>query len=195
MVSKRDSLLAKKNIVHEAIALFKEKGYQNVSVNEICKRSGISRNTFYYYFRKKEEIFDYYLIGPEIIASEYMMTMLKSTSYLDQLIQILEIQLKQMEEYGPIIISEVLKRNIDSKVHALTPNSIELHDVYKNLIQKGQEVGEIKNMADPEELVEALVYSAVGISTIWCSEDGKFDLLEKNRQMIKLIFNFDNPLQ
>ncbi|WP_070001125.1 TetR/AcrR family transcriptional regulator [Cellulosilyticum sp. I15G10I2] len=41
-------------IIHAALALFKEKGYTNVSINEIASLSGISTVSIYNYFNNKE---------------------------------------------------------------------------------------------------------------------------------------------
>ena len=46
----------KSEILAEALRLFKEKGYENVTVNEIASESHISKNTFYYYYESKEEL-------------------------------------------------------------------------------------------------------------------------------------------
>ena len=187
METKKESLQVKNRIVQVALALFKEKGYQNVCVEEICQKVGITRSTFYYYFKKKEEIFDEYLIGSEVEISKLIISMLNSNSYIEQFKQVFEVSLRQMEEYGPIIIAEVIKRNIDQKVHMFTPRENETSKIYKELIRKGQEVGEITNLATPKDLLENIIYSAVGIATIWCSEDGTFSLIDKNHHMIDML--------
>lgn len=46
----------KKTIINEAISLFKEKGYYNVSINGITKKVGIAKGTFYNYFSSKREL-------------------------------------------------------------------------------------------------------------------------------------------
>lgn len=46
----------KTEILDEALRLFKEKGYADVTVNEIASASHISKNTFYYYYESKEEL-------------------------------------------------------------------------------------------------------------------------------------------
>ena len=43
-------------IVEQAIALFKKKGYDRVTVEEITNQSGIAKGTFFNYFRKKEDV-------------------------------------------------------------------------------------------------------------------------------------------
>ncbi|WP_248924741.1 TetR/AcrR family transcriptional regulator [Paenibacillus hamazuiensis] len=50
---KRDT---KEKIVRHAIRLFKEKGYDNVTVDEITQICGIAKGTFFNYFPKKENV-------------------------------------------------------------------------------------------------------------------------------------------
>ena len=46
----------KAKLLEIAKQLFKEKGYENVSVEKITKASQVAKGTFYHYFTKKEDI-------------------------------------------------------------------------------------------------------------------------------------------
>lgn len=46
----------KEAIVRHAVELFKQKGFENVTVEEITKQCGIAKGTFFNYFAKKEHI-------------------------------------------------------------------------------------------------------------------------------------------
>ncbi len=48
----------KKEIMDTARALFFQNGYTNTSVNFIIETIGISKGTFYYYFKSKEDLLD-----------------------------------------------------------------------------------------------------------------------------------------
>lgn len=54
----------KKRIIEESMKLFAEKGFHATSIQEIAKKSEVSKGAFYLYFHSKEEltiaIFDYY---------------------------------------------------------------------------------------------------------------------------------------
>lgn len=53
----RESTRRKRDAVIEtALALFMEKGYENVSVDEVISATGTSKGTFYHYFKGKDEI-------------------------------------------------------------------------------------------------------------------------------------------
>lgn len=70
------SIKTKNAIIKSAINLFKEKGYYRTSVDEIVKKAGIAKGTYYYYFKQKEDVlltiirndFDSYFDLPERIA-------------------------------------------------------------------------------------------------------------------------------
>ena len=48
----------KEKIQEQAIKLFKEYNYDQVTVMQICKAAGITKRTFYYHFSSKDEIVD-----------------------------------------------------------------------------------------------------------------------------------------
>ena len=41
------------------LELLKEKPYSDISISELCHKTGLSRNTFYKYFSKKDALLDY----------------------------------------------------------------------------------------------------------------------------------------
>ncbi|HHX23777.1 MAG TPA: TetR/AcrR family transcriptional regulator [Thermoanaerobacterales bacterium] len=194
---KDESNLTKMHIVDTAIDLFRQRGYYNVSVTDICKASKISRSTFYYYFKSKDEIFDSFLLKPELIIFDKLPSILiNSSSYIEQFYQIFETFLKEMMETGPEIFGQVLKRNIDNgDLKILVPYQITMWDIYINLIKKAQEAGEINNPNPPEEIVEAITYITVGISVIWCNKNGSFDLIAKNRQILEALLLVKDELK
>lgn len=54
----KDPDVRKKEIVDTAERLFSKRGYEETSVEEIIKKIGIAKGTFYYYFKSKEDLLD-----------------------------------------------------------------------------------------------------------------------------------------
>jgi AcrR family transcriptional regulator len=52
-----DSEGAKERIVHAAVRLFCEKGFDATPVREICDAAGVTKPVLYYYFKNKEDLF------------------------------------------------------------------------------------------------------------------------------------------
>lgn len=175
----------KMQIVDKAVELFKKEGFTNVSVNKICKSIGITRSAFYYYFRTKDEIFDYYLLVPELYISEHILPFLDAANYRSKFLMIFELFSKRIVEVGPEVVGWVLKRNIDANVKNAAPHDITMWKVYVDLIRKAQENGEVSRKLDAESTVEAIVYMVDGIGMDWCNKKGNFDYTEKCRRMIE----------
>ena len=46
----------KKRIFETSVALIKSKGYDNVTISEICKAAGLAKGSFYVHYKSKEDI-------------------------------------------------------------------------------------------------------------------------------------------
>ena len=58
----------RETIVNTAWELFREKGFGETTINDIIREADISRGTFYYYFRSKDNLLD---TLSEILDDEY----------------------------------------------------------------------------------------------------------------------------
>src|ERR1700733_13978949 len=65
------------NILRTALQLFLQKGYKNVSYQELVKKTGLSKGAIYHYFASKEElllaVFDMFSVSakqPSVVAPE-----------------------------------------------------------------------------------------------------------------------------
>lgn len=60
----------KRDIAHALLVLAEEKAYETITVSDIIARSGVSRNTFYYHFRDKEDLISWiYWSAPKDVVS------------------------------------------------------------------------------------------------------------------------------
>lgn len=70
MDEKKEKVFEKREeLINAALIEFGGKGYENASLNNILKEAGISKGTFYYHFKNKEDLY-IYLYG--ILAQEKM---------------------------------------------------------------------------------------------------------------------------
>ena len=59
----------REELIDAAFTEFGEKGYENASLNNILKEAGISKGTFYYHFKNKEDLYIYLI---DILIQEKM---------------------------------------------------------------------------------------------------------------------------
>jgi AcrR family transcriptional regulator len=95
---------AKRKIIQEALAEFKEKGYFQSTMDGIAKRLGVSHGTIYQYFRSKEDLFAaVYSGGPENLR-----TMISGKSVQDFLEQPDEVFGKMATRANALLFVEFL---------------------------------------------------------------------------------------
>lgn len=70
----------KETLLKSSYSLFLGKGYYATSVDEICKQSGVSKGSFFHYFKSKEEL------GLEVLKwyYAYATTLVMSGSFLEE---------------------------------------------------------------------------------------------------------------
>ena len=187
-MKKTDDKSTKRQIINWAVRLFKEHGYNNVSVKDICELGDISRGTFYYHFKSKDEIFDNYFLESEISIADNLNSILSSDSYVELFHTVFNTFLSQILDAGPEIMAQVFKRNLDREIRQLAPRESAMWEVYVTILKKAQETGEIQNPLPVEDLLEAFLYLSNGISLIWCNKKGKLDLAGEHGRLFHVVF-------
>lgn len=71
-------------ILNTSIELFKTKGYNNVTINEICKACNIVKGTFYYNYKSKDQLLLNYFFLTNKDIDKKIETIDQSGSWLDK---------------------------------------------------------------------------------------------------------------
>jgi len=174
---KKQSIKQKKNIFDNAKALFKEYGYDNVSVNQICSGAGISVGTFYHYYPSKEHV----IIQIAYDIDDYFIRKEKELVYSSQTEKILQL-MKFQAEYSIALgldLSTVTYKALIGKKEIDHLYSSYLIGLLNQAIRAGQDSGEFRSDEDPKELTEYLITLIRGTDAWWVQANGSFDLLNK----------------
>ena len=133
----------------KAYGLFAEKGFQAVTMTDICERTGLSRGGLYRYYSGTEQIFS------EILSEEY----------------VISDRIERKERAGAILedMLEAIRAEILDKERSNLGNEdffTDLNEKAKkrwiSLIQYGIETGEFKKV-DPEQAAELILYYYQGL--------------------------------
>jgi len=186
-MTKKKKVPTKARIIEAALALFSKNGYENVTIIDICKKSGITKSTFYYHFDSKESVLDEFIVYSNAYVEENFNKLLSSSDYVEQLWNFYQISGTPVYNAGVEISKQLLISNIKKDHNYYTPGEFKEWETEKLLILKAQESGQILNTASPEEIAESLVYAMEGVTLVWCINNGSFDLQEKNRKVFETI--------
>ncbi len=181
----------KKNVINTSLRLFKEKGYQNVTIDEICSTAGISKSTFYYYFKTKDGLLDDFYDIESQIGIDQIESFITSNNRWEQFWNTIEPFVDHTINAGPEIISQLFIANLQTDRNTFSPENVNTR-IPVAIIKKGQEEGHFNNSSDAEEIYSVIKNTIIGIAVIWCIEKGSFDEKEAIRKALISILDVKN---
>src|SRR5690606_8212170 len=156
-VQKQDT---KQLIFTKAIKLFKEKGYDHVTVQEIASTCGIAKGTFFNYFSKKEDVLLYFGESQLQLLEQNLKTYQSVSDPKQKIVTLLGELLKRYSAEGELmklVISEIVR---SAFVSAMESNSIKrLESVLADIINGAKQQGTLHSVHDTE-LISSVVIGA-----------------------------------
>lgn len=180
--------ITKKQIFDTAVQLFKENGYEQVTISEICKITGVAKGTFYVYYESKESIIkeSYYQNLNFYIEAESNKEDEKTKSIKQQLIDFLILELKFAEKMG--IETTTLAYMFNLK-ESLKQNNA--HFTKRILSKKlWLLIGSAKLNQSPQFIFDSVESLVRGIMATWCFSEGNFDILTQGSAMVTDMINY-----
>jgi AcrR family transcriptional regulator len=167
----------KTQIIAKGSELFRDKGYEQVTVKDICEACNITKTTFYYHIKSKQDIL---LQTYDVIVDNLtpmLQGMLNLPSSWDQIKHLFDHLITQFIALGPELNSHLLIVNLKRKDRALHLRP-HLEKIAVDIIGSGQSKGQFKNTNDPKVLYEAAAYMFTGYEYMWCTLSGDFEWRE-----------------
>src|SRR5437762_631547 len=109
------ALETKKAIYESALKLFKEKGFDNVLIEDITSSAGTSKGSFYTYFKSKDEVFIEYYKNIDDLYEKFLMDVKDNPSPQEKLVYVLTEGIKYLEKLGPETLTIVLLNQLTQK--------------------------------------------------------------------------------
>lgn len=167
----------RQRVIDQALRMFAERGYENVSVDEILQEAGIAKGTFYHYFESKEDILlDFGKSQIEII-DRWEEDSPKNIASLEGHIQRLFMELSDSLKDMPRLIGSLF---------ALAVQHEKVGESYAGLYSRLHKA--LSKWIPEEEKVDALITVYIGALLEWSLEDGG-DLNEMVKQRLKVLWH------
>ena len=163
----------KEEVAEAAISLFKRNGYNNVTVNEICKECGISRSVFYSSFNGKRSILEYMVEKPQ---------------HNERIWQLFDRFIAIAYDFGPELTSTLFIMQFESPegiraaVHALD-------DLFATLATNCAKSGIIDSKEPPDLLSRIATDLICHELYVWSSQKGNFSLRARARQYAEIAYH------
>lgn len=173
-------------IRHTAVRLFKEAGFANVTVDDICRAVKITKSTFYYHYKSKVELLGRFYDTAGDPSPQSLRIIAGSDNHWERYWAYMEPGLDWNMGSGPQILSQILITSLQNRISAYTGDrDSELDGVFIGIIRKGQESGQFLVRDDPAQIQRRVKALILGYSAQWCVEEGRFDFKSVLREALR----------
>ncbi len=169
----------KERIFRAAKSILQEKGYEALSIKNICEEAGVSNGSFYHHFKTKDDLLSYYIedqpsINPDILDLPANAEEAKTT-----IIHVYLNYAQYCRELGLAFISNYYTPKNQSLNPAIrTERPYPITTVY-NYLKKAADSGVICLKYPLEEVTTDIRMIVIGNVFEWCLKNGDADF-EKN---------------
>lgn len=182
----------KKRLIECARKLFKEKGYNSVTVDDIVKEANSSKGGFYTHFKTKEELLINMLPFVDDAYVAFLNTGIKPENSIEKISLFIQYVFKIIEgEIGLVFISAIYSSHIkdSTKERFLISPDRSYNQLLKKFIEEGQEKKEIRRELTPEHAAAILTSCIRGVVYNWCLYKGEFNLVQYGNEVINMMLN------
>ena len=173
----KSAIETKRKLISAGLELIKEKGFDAINVEDITKKAGVAKGTFYIYFKRKEDIVMEISRTPfGEIADE--LEQMKNAELFDKLRHYFRRFMEQVEYCGIQICREWIRNVIDPNNVPETMDSKKWFYDYEMLESILKNSKELKEDTPIDLLTHIIISELYGMMLCWCMSDGKFEPLD-----------------
>ncbi len=175
----------KASIMDNALNLFREKGYDAVSVEQITRAAGVAKGSFYTYFETKSDIIVEEFWKIDRYYQEYASRNLKRyKSPFDKLKAFTRAQMRYVrDEVGVdslkiLYANQILGSGRERNKVIINPKR-QWYRIIEGIMAEGQSEGSFRSDIEASELAQIFNRSMRSVFLDWCIADGGFDLVKE----------------
>jgi AcrR family transcriptional regulator len=165
----RRSADTRERLFHAALALFAQKGFAETTVEDITEAADVGKGTFFNYFPSKDHIL--------LAFGELQLSKLESAIELarasgepmPEFLRSLGVRMTQEPTRNPAIIRALLQAYLSTTPvrAAMMDLQRRVHALHTQMIQLGQDRGEIRNDLPAAEIAQVFRQTIFGTLLIW----------------------------
>ncbi len=181
----------KKKIVDTAWRLFYEQGYDNTTVDEIIRKSGTSKGSFYHYFEGKDALLSTLSFVFDEKYSELEASLDPTRNSFDTLIDLNQVLFGMIED---CIALDLLTRMYSTQLitkgekHLLDRSRV-YYRLLRRIVSAGQEKGELRRDISAAEIVKLYALSERALLYDWCICNGEYSLKNYSKTVLPMFLS------
>ncbi|PKR77400.1 TetR/AcrR family transcriptional regulator [Halalkalibacillus sediminis] len=184
--------LTKKKITEVALKLFDERGYNEVSVDEIVRKSETSKGAFYTHFKSKHEVFlNKFREIDQFYIQEIIGSVTQEHSSSAKLKKFLELQMDYIEkEVGWDVTRTIYVNELSADRDSyFLMSDRPLYEILKSILEEGKKLNEFRQDLTVDELMLICLRTMRGILYDWSLKQGGFSLSQEQGVLFEIMIN------
>ena len=173
----KSAVETKRKLVSAGLELIKEKGFDAINVEDITRKAGVAKGTFYVYFKRKEDIVlaisrvPFGEIADELEKMESMQIIEKLGHYFHRFMEC-------VESCGIHVCRQWTRDVLDPTNVPDNKDGQKWFYDYEMLESILKNSKELKEDTPVELLTHIIISELYGMMVSWCMSDGKFEPLD-----------------
>ena len=180
---KEQALETKKKIYETAKSLFRKHGFDKVTVDTIVETAGVSKGSFYVYFKSKDALITNLIADTvdrvDLDYKSYVESFPVGTPISDIIISLVEkiaYVITDIVGYDAMKIIYEVQITKTVNTNALLSYDRVIYKLFNELITLGVQHGEFQNVIAPETIAKHFIIALRGLTYEWCIRYPDFDL-------------------
>ncbi|MBN1242376.1 MAG: TetR/AcrR family transcriptional regulator [Spirochaetales bacterium] len=172
----------KQAIFEAALRLFREKGFDAVTVEDIAREAGTAKGSFYTYFRTKSDIIIEEFRAIDDFYREWSRNLKRYGSAREKLVAFARAQLRYVrDKVGVATLKQLYANNIlqPDVEKVLIDTGRYLHELVRRVMEEGQASGEFRTDLAPDRLALLHDRSFRAVFLDWAISSDGFDLVKE----------------
>ncbi len=176
----------KARIFQAAKDILRKKGYEELSIKNICEEAGVSNGSFYHHFKTKDDLLSYYIEEQPNINPDLLDLPADAKDAKETIIYVYINYVRYCEELGVEFMSNYYTpKNQSLNPLIRTERSYPIITV-QNYLRKCIDAGIINTKISLDALSTDIRMIVIGNVFEWCLKQGKADFEENMRRSLKV---------
>lgn len=175
----------KARIFRAAKHILQQKGYEELSIKNICEEAGVSNGSFYHHFKTKDDLLSYYIEEQPSIDPDYLDLPANAEEAKQAIIFVYLNYVHYCQELGVAFMSNYYtpkNQSLNPLIRTERPYPIV---TVHNYLQKAIDAGVIHFEQDLESVTTDIRMIVIGNVFEWCLKHGKADFEGNMRRSLK----------
>ncbi|WP_337997322.1 TetR/AcrR family transcriptional regulator [Oleispirillum naphthae] len=189
-----NAMETKNRLLQTSLKLFKKRGFDKVTVEDITRYSGVSKGTFYNYFSTKEQVLVEQFDSIDLYYKQTLCLLAPDTPVAERAMCFIDAMSDFCRDIWGLSFLKIVYINqisLDRHPSMLLKKDRLFYKIIEDIVRQGRDEGVFTTDMPVEEQVYLFASSARSLLYEWCLHDGEFDLKAAGRsffaRVMKLI--------